>query len=79
MYPELCSKSQFKDDRHDWSMIMAEEAYPIIRLDPRKMIYNLTTCTACHLTLLFTDIITSGEKAPLKSAQVIHSFYDIRK
>lgn len=78
-YPELCNVSQFKDDRHDWEVLMSEDAFPLIHLDPRKQIYNLSRCKACNLTLLFLDDISSGERAPLKSAQVVHAFYNTRK
>jgi len=70
-----CPSSKFKDDRHEWHLIMHhEDAYPLMRSLLAK--YALRQCTQCKLTVLLAEVEGgSFNESPRKTDSVIYAFY----
>lgn len=77
-YPKLCAHSQFKDDRHNWAHIMAEDSHIISfrRKEPMQLI----RCSQCRLMLLVIEVGPFNyEKEPRKTDVVLYAGYDPRQ
>jgi hypothetical protein len=71
-----CPQSKYKDDRHEWHLIMHDECLIACRVP--KWRYHLRRCDTCGLTILTHEF--DGEsggynEGPRKSAIIQHAFY----
>jgi hypothetical protein len=63
-----CLESKYKDDRHDWSMVMIE--------DYHRSGYALRRCGQCYLmALLWETELRSYGGAPGKADVIVHAFF----
>lgn len=69
-----CHHSQFKDDRHDWVLLMHEgSGYVPYRDVP---LYELRQCKCCKLTVLLRTVDGGPyASAPKKEDEIIYSFF----
>lgn len=76
-YPLTCSKSAFKDDRHDWETVMAES---YLSCSSIKWDYVLRRCKACKLLVLVYAHPESNPYGEItKKDQIVHAFYEVPK
>ena len=69
-----CLQSQFKDDRHDWMLVM-HETYGYLSVD--KWVYELRRCKACGLSVLLNAHRGGGDYggAPRVNDVIVHAFF----
>lgn len=66
-----CPFSKFKDDRHEWHLVMYEQN----TLRHNSALYALRRCNQCKLTVLLVEHGGSFESAPKKDDLIIFAFY----
>lgn len=69
-----CPLSKFKDDRHDWRLLMNEGGYMAMRTP--QALYALRQCVQCKLTALLVEVDgVAYNEPPRKDDIVIYAFY----
>jgi hypothetical protein len=68
-----CPYSKYKDDRHEWRTLMAQEC---ITYHPR-IVYELRECQQCKLIVLLQSFGGSAyNDPPKKTDRIIYAFYE---
>jgi len=72
-----CPGSKFKDDRHDWILVMHEQGLclPLSSSPYPKAYYALRRCIECKLTVLLAETEGDYKAAPRRDDSIIYAFY----
>lgn len=66
-----CPFSKFKDDRHEWRLLMHQDL--IVKIS--EAYYALRQCEACKLTVLLAECGGGYSDAPKNEDRIIFAFY----
>jgi hypothetical protein len=72
-----CPKSKYKDDRHEWNIVMHEDAGMLLRGYPPNAKYALRRCSQCKLCALLLEIDGGPfSGAPMRDDLLVHAFFE---